>query len=1492
MAPDHFLVAQKERNSALVAVALAIVRHFLRPIEETPSSWSVISTYLRDRATRNLEEEPQSCWLDTLPLDMASITKLSLRGVRAFSPDDEDQVIEFNGPVTVIVGSNGTGKTTIIESLKYAVTGSLPPGKNSGQAFVHDPRSVGQTSVKANIKLRFNNRAGNSMVVIRSMEVTQKKSTMSFKALDGILRTHDTTTGERVSMSHKCTELDRQIPTMLGVSKAVLENVVFCHQEDSSWPLQEGAELKKKFDAIFDSTRYAKALDAIRKSKKEYHDIAKDLKGELNGLASHQHAAKGFRKELSEHVASLEELEQDVEDCNNGIKEADAEIKRTTAIAFQVEDLKSDLEVQGQNLDRELAVLDTQRNTMEKDLTSKHSVRELKSMLRDFESSRQHQQDEKETLEDQCQAYKKELEAMRNEKNEINTQQAVLANQQQQHEKLLKERVEKMEEMASEYNMELTGISQTQAAASAWTGGGTQSTIGSETVMGGATQDTQGSLFKEISQDDVEAFDRGLDRKEADFKDNLAQQRKQSTRQNDDLQSTLSDLNAKLKAIEHDKQKGKDEIEQIRTDLNGMQTQSSSIGRVRKRDVDEAKERADKFAKELEEANKDPELKEIPIKIRSLDGKIDSLKRDIEAEEAALTTLRDHSEAQNEIVILKKQAVKDTQILQEQVVQDHSYVLQRFNVQVPNPLPGTDGEDQSGEQLTGVMESVAETIRDKFETALEKLNEAKENMSKSQQVVSEKSALVSHNRSHLMSIRQKLNSFSGENGAVKKFERIVAAIKQFEAGRGIVTNMDARDPQKVLSYLGTKIEEIEASASDTVPPEMMTKVIDMLQQLATFRDDDGNILDLKCPCCRKEIEGPSEAKQFKESLKNLKSPEGPLLAMADRSKADQAAKSNYERWKKAVSESLQDLLEHARLEKESKEIESALKDQETELSAQESERDELKANSAELQNEMNELRELSDTAKRWCEDASKIAGKKSQVSVKQADLSIRTSGAGGDRDLKTVERDLRAKQAEKDNHLESISKLNKQQAGIMERIGRINTQVKKSADLAKEKERKFEEGQQMENQKKKMNARLKELHAQEQQLSDQITPLKQKVRTKEKEKERMRNEATAEETRLSDILNKFVGEMNEIRRLNAQINEYTASDKPGELDKLKEQLEALADRSKEKMQAFKDLQPELDRITKNIEDQSRQKKIIEANIELIDASKRVGDLEKTIAALKEDIVQVEGQDTCEEEQRAAQRRKDELLSNKARHEGRRLGYVDQIRTLKRKLKSPEYAGIDERHRETQIKFTTTEEAVRDMQKYHDALDKALLKFHGIKIAEINKIIRELWTMTYKGQDITNIQLVSGQDSGTKSKRSYDYRVVMTKQGGQKLDMRGRCSAGQRVLACIVIRLALAETFCVQCGCMTLDEPTTNLDAANLRSLAVSLAQIIASRSQQRNFQLIVITHDEEFVSAMKSEFAAHTGFDMPERYFQIRREESADGKYYSKIDSISWDELL
>jgi DNA repair protein RAD50 len=69
---------------------------------------------------------------------MSRIDKLSIQGIRSFGPANRE-AIQFNTPLTLIVGYNGSGKTTIIECLKYATTGEQPPNSKGG-AFIHDPK--------------------------------------------------------------------------------------------------------------------------------------------------------------------------------------------------------------------------------------------------------------------------------------------------------------------------------------------------------------------------------------------------------------------------------------------------------------------------------------------------------------------------------------------------------------------------------------------------------------------------------------------------------------------------------------------------------------------------------------------------------------------------------------------------------------------------------------------------------------------------------------------------------------------------------------------------------------------------------------------------------------------------------------------------------------------------------------------------------------------------------------------------------------------------------------------------------------------------------------------------------------------------------------------------------------------------------------------------------------------------------------------------------
>lgn len=71
---------------------------------------------------------------------------------------------------------------------------------------------------------------------------------------------------QKVCLSYRCADMDREIPALMGVSKAVLENVIFVHQDEANWPLQDPSTLKKKFDDIFSATRYFQFLLIINNS--------------------------------------------------------------------------------------------------------------------------------------------------------------------------------------------------------------------------------------------------------------------------------------------------------------------------------------------------------------------------------------------------------------------------------------------------------------------------------------------------------------------------------------------------------------------------------------------------------------------------------------------------------------------------------------------------------------------------------------------------------------------------------------------------------------------------------------------------------------------------------------------------------------------------------------------------------------------------------------------------------------------------------------------------------------------------------------------------------------------------------------------------------------------------------------------------------------------------------------------------------------------------
>jgi len=321
--------------------------------------------------------------------------------------------------------------------------------------------------------------------------------------------------------------------------------------------------------------------------------------------------------------------------------------------------------------------------------------------------------------------------------------------------------------------------------------------------------------------------------------------------------------------------------------------------------------------------------------------------------------------------------------------------------------------------------------------------------------------------------------------------------------------------------------------------------------------------------------------------------------------------------------------------------------------------------------------------------------------------------------------------------------------------------------------------------------------------------------------------------------------MDSLSKANKDVEQYIRAKRARLLPECEERLEDCRSRIIEQEQRLESIRSKMHAIDKEVAESGSNNSKIRDNL-------RIREMRKEILKIQEKI---EGFDL--EEAAKARRQFDAKYASERKRESdmeseySRLGgeistLRDQLDMLQKDL--DDFKNIDERYTDQLVKVKMADMANGDLEKYAKALDTAIMKYHSLKMEEVNDTMRHLWSKTYQGTDIDGIKIRSDAEGGA-TKRSYNYRVVMYKDQVE-MDMRGRCSAGQKMLASIIIRLALSDSFGQNCGILALDEPTNALDVENIDALASSLVDIINERKNHSNFQLIIITHDENFLRKM------------------------------------------
>jgi DNA repair protein RAD50 len=328
--------------------------------------------------------------------------------------------------------------------------------------------------------------------------------------------------------------------------------VLFCHQEDSSWPLSESAVLKKRFDDIFDSTRYTKAIETFRKTEKDLHATAKDLFAEVQALKAHRLAAAGFRKELAEQNEQLEGLDQEKKRVNQEMADLDAKIEAMTDIIDAMDAIQTEI---NQNVQQKMhtgEMIKKQRQMLEKDLTQKHELSELKEMLRDFDEKITSDADRLQELLGRKQRLETNIDDLRKQEHSLGADRARLEAEKEAHQGHCRERYAKMESMAMTYSMDLSNhMSQANASVMDVSFSATQSTALGGAGAGGASAEQSLVLAMSVCEEDMQSFFNAIHTKEQELKAELEKTKSMHQGEEDKLTTQLAELEAKKLSVQN-----------------------------------------------------------------------------------------------------------------------------------------------------------------------------------------------------------------------------------------------------------------------------------------------------------------------------------------------------------------------------------------------------------------------------------------------------------------------------------------------------------------------------------------------------------------------------------------------------------------------------------------------------------------------------------------------------------------------------------------------------------------------------------------------------------------------------------------------------------------------------------------------------------------------------------------------------------------------------
>ncbi len=226
--------------------------------------------------------------------------------ITAFGPFGGSQSVDFDdlsaAGLFLLHGPTGAGKTSVLDAVCYALYGSVPGARQSGQGMSlrSDHAAVGtRTEVRLELTV-----AGRRLEVTRQPPWERPKLRGRGTTVDkaqSLLREYDAGAGTWKDLSRSHQEIGEEITQLLGMSREQFCQVVLLPQGDFARFLRADAEARGKLlGRLFDTRRFAEVEKYLAERRRATEARVREGDAALLADAHRMQQAAGDAMELPE----------------------------------------------------------------------------------------------------------------------------------------------------------------------------------------------------------------------------------------------------------------------------------------------------------------------------------------------------------------------------------------------------------------------------------------------------------------------------------------------------------------------------------------------------------------------------------------------------------------------------------------------------------------------------------------------------------------------------------------------------------------------------------------------------------------------------------------------------------------------------------------------------------------------------------------------------------------------------------------------------------------------------------------------------------------------------------------------------------------------------------------------------------------------------------------------------------------------------------------